>query len=257
MNIISTRQYTLRSDTSNLLPKTSVLLYGTDPVRMQRSLPGLAAQTHDSFEVILLHDGPLLPSFLTVSRWPRRVRLSLVTADTPCGPAKLLSAAEHAVRGEEALVLQEGDRLDPDELSKMSRKLEGAPAATVGVYGDLEVWEGTDRQQRFMRTLKGEPSPSRRKLLQRLARQPGLAPPLVRMSAWRRAGGYGADYPGEGFLQSDSAFLLSLLGEGRLQYDPNLYVRRTLPPQSKARLQDERMVLNVLLRQASRRLGLS
>lgn len=255
MSRIATRVYTLRSASRHLLPQTSVLLYGNSGDALRRALHGVAAYLHERFEVLLLHDGPLPQgNFELGRRWHRRTPLTLIATDRPCGPAHCANAALEQVQGEQVLLLQAGDLLDPDGLAQLSDRLQRAPATTVGVYGDLQGWEGTAQNQRYVRTYTGEPKAGRRHLFARLKQQTHLAPPLVRAQALQQIGGYPTDYPGQGWQLGDTALALALLATGTLTYQPDLTIRRLLPPRPAAQRFDERKLLNVLLRQHAKRL---
>ncbi|HEU4962337.1 MAG TPA: glycosyltransferase family 2 protein [Bacilli bacterium] len=244
---------TLRSGAHNLLPRTTILLYGREAALLNQTLNNLRRQLHGECAVFVLADNPRIQSAdLLPATWPRTLPLVHVQPNIPCGKAKLVNLALENVRGDYLLVLEAGDDPDHDLLSNLEYNLSRADDETVGQYGDLELWDNNASPPRHIRTCRGERTASRRRLLARLGKQTWIAPPLLRLDAVKRVGGYPTDYPGEGRLLADTALYLRLLRQGRLNYDPDLSIRRMYHPNRRLR-QDESNLLQVLLRLQKKR----
>lgn len=245
---------TLRSGARNLLPRTSILLYGRDANGFRKTLDTLKRQLNTRMAVTLLLDDPHLdPDDTLPGKWPRSLPLHTLTTDIPCGKAKLLNLALEHLRGDYLLVLEAGDDPDLDLISSLEHKLSSTDDATIGAYGDLELWS-QGPSPRLLRTCRGERSANRRRLAARLKQQTCIAPPLLELDTLRRIGGYPTDYPGEGRLLSDTALVLRLLESGNLAYVHDATIRRPCPNNRRLK-QDESNLLNVLTRLSLKKRG--
>ncbi|TCP54686.1 hypothetical protein EV586_104307 [Tumebacillus sp. BK434] len=247
---------TLRFRAKDLLPSTSLLLYGLDNTLFKKSLQSIQRQQGVSIDCLLLADDPYYdPGALSLKHWPDRFSLRVLTPSIPCGKSRLVNLALPHINGRNALVLQAGDRFERGEIALMEKKLAKAPSRTVGVYGDLELWENTPQGDRVIRTVAGANTRSKTRFLSRFKKEHRTAPPLLPAKLLKSIG-YPTSYPGEGFLLADAAFTLSLLRSGTLDHHPELCIRRYAASEPALfQKEDERRILNVLLRQTAKDLS--
>ncbi|ASS74839.1 hypothetical protein CIG75_07505 [Tumebacillus algifaecis] len=248
---------TLRSRAKDLLPTTTVLLYGQDDTLLKKSLQSIRRQQHVTLDCILLTDDPHYePGQLPLKHWPERFALRHLKPDFPCGKSRLVNLALPHISSRHVLVLQAGDRFERDEIALMEKKLALAPPHTAAVFGNLELWESSPQGDRITKALPSIMTRSMRRLLNHLKREHRLAPPLLPAKLLKRIG-YPTDYPGEGFLLADTAFTLALLQEGTLEHHADLCIRRyTNTELACFQKEDEKRILHVLLRQSAKDLSL-
>ena len=240
--------YTLRAPSRELLPRTTIFLYGTDRYLLSDTLYSVACHTDQQLEVIVLHDGLVSPAtYRILAEAPASLPLQLLETEQPRGLARAVNAMLKHLESDFVLILEAGDTLHTD-LSAMTEELLNADEDTLGVYGDLELGN---------RLLRGESSASPHRLLALLHEQARIAPPLLRREALLDNGRMPTDYPSEGWLLPDTALVLHLLHAGRLAYHRNILIRRPLRPLDAHQKQDERALLNVLLRRTAKRSALS
>ncbi|MFD2169113.1 hypothetical protein [Tumebacillus lipolyticus] len=251
-------QHTLRPRVKDLLPTTSVLIYGQDSTLFKKTMLSLSRQRNVSLECLLLIDEPNfnLRSLSITKQWPRRFALSLLLADSPCGKSHLVNLASSHITGQHTLVLQAGDRFEKNEIAAMERKLSEAPAQTIGVFGDLQLWEYSQNGDRIKRTIAGFDFHSAQHFLSELSCEHRLAPPLVLTDHFKQHG-YPTDYPSEGYLLADTAYVLSLLENGMFEYHPDLCISRYHSAELPLyKPEDEMHILNILLRQTAKELSI-
>jgi glycosyltransferase involved in cell wall biosynthesis len=250
---------TLRSRAKDLLPTTTVLLYGQDSTLLKKSLQSIKRQQGVTLECLLLADDPKYdPGDILPKNWPERFSLRLLKPSYPCGKSHLVNLALPYISGRHALVLQAGDRFEREEIAAMEQKRDQSASETAAVFGDLELWKSTWQGDCITQAIPGSPAESKRRFLARISRDHRLAPPLVSAKLLKKIG-YPTDYPGEGYLLADTAFLLTLLGETTLEYHADLCIRRSVDAYIGPlhhQKEDERRILNVLLRQTAKQLGL-
>ncbi|MGZ4133750.1 MAG: glycosyltransferase [Tumebacillaceae bacterium] len=218
-------------------------------------MASILQQTDVDLEIILLQEGQA-PSLheLTQLDWPETVPLYLLTADYPCGKSHLVKLGLEHVHGDYLLVLDSGDELAEDALGTMVEELDQSEPGTIGVYGTVELYHSHEWGE-SLETLHGDLSNHRFRLLSLLEHQKGIAPPLVRTETMRRLGGYPTNYPSQGWLLADTAYVLALLVEGRLDYLPEISMRRAATPTDPFLAEDEQRILQLLLRQAAKRIS--
>jgi hypothetical protein len=247
--------YTVRAGSDDFLPLVTVLLYWPSHLPLASTLASILQQTDVDLEIILLQEGQA-PNLLNLPLldWPETVPLYLLESDYPCGKARLVNLALDHVQGDFLLVLEAGDELAEDALGTMVEELDQSEPGTLGVYGDIELWH-PDEFEHELETLTGELSNNRFWLLARIEQQKTIAPPLVRTETMRRLGGYPTHYPSQGWLLADTAFALALLQEGKLDYLPAISLRRFSALRDGTLAEDERCILQLLLRQAAKRMS--
>jgi hypothetical protein len=248
--------YTVRLGSDNLLPLVTVMLYWPSHLSLAASLASILRQTDVDLEIILLQEGQA-PNLLELSQldWPETVPLYLLTADYPCGKSHLVTLGLEHVHGDYLLVLDSGDELAEDALGTMVEELDQSEPGTVGVYGTALLCHPHEWGE-SSETLYGDLSNNRFRLLSLLEQQKSIAPPLVRTETMRKLGGYPTNYPSQGWLLADTAFVLTLLPEGKLDYLPEISLRRFAAPTDPFLAEDEQRILQLLLRQAAKRLSL-
>ncbi|MGB8955385.1 MAG: glycosyltransferase family 2 protein [Tumebacillaceae bacterium] len=240
--------YTLRAPSGELLPRTTIFVYGTDRFLLSDTLRSVARRTDYQLEVIVLHDGPVSPAtYRTLAEAPASLPLRLLETEQPRGPARAVNAMLMHLESDYVLILEAGDTLQTN-LDTMTEELLDADEETLGVYGDMELGS---------RLLHGESSASPHHLLALLHEQTRIAPPLLRLEALLDNGRLPTDYPSEGWMLPDTALVLHLLDTGRLSYVPNILISRPPRPLDAHQKRDERALLNLLLRRTAKRCALS
>ncbi|ARU63400.1 hypothetical protein CBW65_22205 [Tumebacillus avium] len=248
---------TLRFRAKDLLPTTTLLLYGQDNTLLKKSLQSIQRQQGVILDCLLLADDPHFePGDLPLKHWPERFNLRVLRPSIPCGKSRLVNLALPHISGQNALVLQAGDRFERREIALMEKKLAQAPPRTLGVYGNLELWDHTPQGDRVTRTVTGADTRSKTRFLSHFKKDHRIAPPLLPAKFLKKTG-YPTEYPSEGFLLADAAFTLSLLRSGSLAYHPDLCIRRYTDCElALFQKEDERRILNVLLRKTAKDLSL-
>lgn len=248
--------YTLRAGSDDLLPLVTLLLYRAGDAPLDRTLVSILSQTDVDLEIILLQDGQA-PSDVTrlLQEWPLAVPLYLLETAYPCGKARCVNLGLIHATGDTVLVLEAGDELAEDALGTMVEELDQSEPTVLGVYGNLEFWQPPRLGDALLTTLGGEMSNDRYWLLSLLEQQKRIAPPLVKTAKMRELGGYPIHYPSQGWLLADTAFVLSLLTSGQLNYLPDIHMRRNLSLTPDVwEDEDEQRILQLLLRQAAKRI---